>query len=332
MAKKTETENTEVELELPGIAVEELPVDPPSDDPVEKEDPAAEIAALKKQLEESNRRTVDAEARARHSEGETLSASEKLVNEVDKRFAAQEQSVSTRIESSKAGLVAAKQQYTAALTEARYEDAATIQLQMVDFTTELKAAQWEQGQVKAAKDRFAEDAKTRVAEVSQDPVEGFLKRIPGEPSKRWLRAHPEILSKVATSPNGPDAKRLFGAAQIAEADHLVDSPEYFEAIEERLGLKEPEPTVTIEKEPKAPAKIAGKTSSAAPGSRTSQTTQQTRTLKLDDVIAKLSANDVANARVSFPGMAEEEAVKLYAQGLVLSKQREPGFRPDIRFH
>jgi hypothetical protein len=53
-------------------------------------------------------------------------------------------------------------------------------------------------------------------------------------------------------------------------------------------------------------------------------------VKLEDIVRKLTPTDRANARTSFPDKTQEEAEKLFAQGLVISKQREPNFRPDIR--
>lgn len=284
-----------------------------------------ELAALKKQLEEANRRASEAEARSQTAHAEKASTESKLSTEIANRFMAQETAVDARYRNAQTGLAAAKAEYVRAQTEQRFEDAANLAEAIADYKTELKAADWDKNNLKALKDQ-AEVAASQ-PKLPSDPVEAFIAIIPGDASKRWLRAHPDILQKVAT--DRKERQRLFAYAQLAESEagHAADSQGYFDFIEEKYGLKQ---AATQIQEVKTKTN-SGRTASAAPSNRNTQTQEVgERVVKLDDVVRKLTANDRANARYQFPDKPEDEALKLYAHGLVISKQREPGFRPDIK--
>lgn len=305
-------EDPEVQVEVEPEAEVESPEDP-------------KLVALREELATEKRARQDAEDRASSLAAEKSTTDNRLASEVTNRFAAQEQAIDSRIKAAETGLATAKAEMIRANQEARFEDAANFAEQIADNKLELRAAGWEKNNLAQLKERAA-----RTVEPPQQSTEdAFLARIPGAPSKQWLRGHPEILKAVATNPNGREAKRLFGAAQSAEGEGIApDSPEYFEFIETRLGLKTEEEPVP---QPKPAARQPGRTAAAAPSSRTAPSNSQ-RVVKLDDIVRKLTPNDRQNAKISFPNSTQDEAEKLFAEGLVKSKQREPNFRPDIRLN
>lgn len=63
-----------------------------------------------------------------------------------------------------------------------------------------------------------------------DPVEAFAAGR-SAPTQAWIRANPDFIR------DPKKLQRLQGAHMMAEADHAVDSPGYFEAINATLGIK-----------------------------------------------------------------------------------------------
>lgn len=300
----------------------------PADSTVVETAAPDEIADLRKQLEEANRLRLDAESRANSISAEKNVSDTRLVNEVNTRFAAQEQSIDVRANAAKAALNSIKQEMVRAQAEQRYEDFANLQEQMTDAKAEERQAGWEKQNITAQKERLKTEMEAAASRSTRDPSEQFLASIPGERSRQWLRNHPEVLNKVISSPR--ELKRLTGAAQLAEGEgHEPDSDGYLSFIEEKFGLKEIDPVVTAPAAKVAP-KAPGQTASAAPSNRSASPTQTTRRVTLDDVVRKLTPADRVNAKISFPGVPAEEAEQHYARGIVISKQRDPSFRPEFR--
>lgn len=287
-----------------------------------------EIADLRKQLEDEKRLRLDAESRANTISAEKNVSDNRLVNEVNNRFAAQEQSIDVRAGAAKAALTSIKQEMVRAQSEQRYEDFATLQEQMADAKAEERQAGWEKQQITAHKERLKNEMEAAASRPQLNPSEQFLSSIPGERSRQWLRSHPDVLSRVISTPR--ELKRLTGAAQLAEGEgHEPDSDGYLAFIEEKLGLKEADPVVNTAPTKAAP-KAPGQTASAAPSNRSATPVATTRKVTLDDVVRKLTPVDRANAKISFPGLPAEEAEQHYARGIVISKQRDPSFRPEFR--
>lgn len=289
-----------------------------------------EITELRKQLEEANRLRADAESRANNLHAEKSVSESRLTAEVTNRFAAQEQAIDVRANAAKQAITTIKTEMVRAQAEQRFEDFADLQQQMAEAVNEGRAATWEKADIGRRKVQAAAEIEAS-ATRSRDPMEQFLANIPGDRSRQWLRDHQDILRKSASSAS--EAKRLYGYAQIAEANgNAPDSPGYFDSIEQQFGLKETPAAVTEQTtQAKTAPKAPGQTAAAAPSNRAAaQNAPGTRRVLLDDVVRKLTPSDRANAKISFPDKAADEAEKLYAQGIVISKQREPGFRPDIR--
>lgn len=305
----------EVELPLDGGTVA-------TPEPAEEPDLAAEIAELKTQLAAATAARQEAETRAQSVQAEKSVSDNRAQTELANRFAAQEMAVASRIKGAETGLATSKAEFVRAQSEQRWEDAANLAEAISDYKTELKAANWDKGQVEAHKQQAI--AESQRPKPPADPVEAFLAIIPGEPSKRWLRSHPEILKEVANG--GAAQRRLFAYANLAEAEgHSPDTDSYFEFIDNQYKPKET--PVTVAQPARQPA---GRTANAAPSSRSAPSSEGTRTISIKDVVKKLNANDRANAKWMFPGKTEDEAQELYATGLVKQKQTEPGYRPDIK--
>lgn len=332
----TDSPTAQIEFDLEGVEPQvadaalstEIVTDPPETTEVVVA-PADEMAELRKQLDEERKLRTDAESRVTSLSAEKSTADTRLAAEVNTRFAAQEQSIDLRASTATATITTIKQEMVRAQSEQRFEDFANLQEQMAEAKLEERSASWEKKQLNTHKERVKAELEANNSQ-QRDPVEAFINVIPGERSRQWLRKNPDILRKAATSPS--EQKRLFGYAQIAEANgHVADSDSYFDSIEQQYGLKEPDPVVAQQSQPaKAAPKPPGQTANAAPASRSAAPAQTSRRVTLDDVQRKLTNSDRANAKISFPDKTQDEAEKLYAHGLVISKQREPGFRPDIR--
>lgn len=334
MAKaENQADIAQIELDLEGVEPQDVQTEVGHEaEPVEGVEQTAaapdEIAELRKQLEESNRRATEAEGRANSLHAEKSASENRLATEVNGRFAAQEQAIESRFTAAKSSLETSKRELARAYSEQRFEDVAELQGVISAATLDVRQAEFEKSQLAGHKERLAADIEANNAR-SRDPVESFIAQIPGDKSRQWLRNHPDILKRAASSTT--DAKRLYGYAQVAEADgHAPDSEGYFDSIEKQFGLKEQDTAVTQARETKPAPKAPGQTANAAPSTRSANTAQASRTVTLDDVVRKLTPSDRNNAKISFPDKTSEEAEKLYAQGIVISKKREPGFRPDIR--
>jgi hypothetical protein len=115
-------------------------------------------------------------------------------------------------------------------------------------------------------------------------------------------------------------------AKVAAADNLAyselgtrDTPEYFEFIESQLGLKG--------------GSVGKGDTTAAPARRSAPRASQSsgeRTIKMSDVVKRLTPEMRKAAATSFPNKPEVEAQRLYAQGLVKAKQADPSFLPDFK--
>ncbi len=148
------------------------------------------------------------------------------------------------------------------------------------------------------------------------------------PSRDWFQRHPTELRKAITDPAFFD--------KIVRADNLAygsginrDTPEYFDFVEQKLGLKDAGTEARTERRPKS---NAGATAAAAAGGRRSTTGDRTagRTVHLSDVVRQLTPSMREAAFTSNPKLPEDEALEIYARGLVKQKAKEPGFAPEIK--
>jgi hypothetical protein len=118
-----------------------------------------------------------------------------------------------------------KSKYSAALAAQDFDTAASAQLEM--STNAAKLVQLESG--KANLERAGKPA-PRVAPVN--PVDRFVSTMTPR-SASWVRAHPEFVTDTAKN------NKMMAAHYAAIGDgHAPDSDQYFEAIEQTLGLRQ----------------------------------------------------------------------------------------------
>ena len=205
------------------------------------------IESLKKQLQDEKTKREAAERTAREAAARAHSAA----NERDDTNL---QLVTNAIETVKANSSQLKAAYANAMQNGQFDKAADIQLDMSSNAAKLL-------QLENGKQAMAERPKTPPPAI--DPVEELAARLTPE-SAAWVRAHPIC----ATDPKM--FRKMIRAHEDAVDDGIKsDTPEYFEAVERRLGLNQRQETETDEDGTEQAAKVVSRRSSpaAAPVSR-----------------------------------------------------------------
>lgn len=105
------------------------------------------------------------------------------------------------------------------------------------FQREISEAAAQAQQLKNGLRAMEEERKKPVAPIQPaapvDPVEAFVSQLATEPSKQWVRAHPEYARDPRLT------RKMIAAHELAVADGIPpDSPQYFEAIERTLNIKQ----------------------------------------------------------------------------------------------
>jgi hypothetical protein len=164
--------------------------------------------ALKAQVEQE--RAARTRAEAQSSSAQTA------------RIDAEEQAVTARLEGAEAAALALRKDYAEALSEGRFDEAAEVQ----DKMAELRARQVADKQYKT----WLAGEKAREAAQPARPVhEGVDLSQYSAPQRRWIRDNPEFM-------DDPKIRaKTFAGHQLAVAEGIeVDSPEYFEVINETV--------------------------------------------------------------------------------------------------
>jgi hypothetical protein len=182
------------------------------------------LAKLRADLEADNARlkaeAADANRRAAAAEGTAVQA----------QTAAQQsdlQLITGAIEQVKTTASVLQRNYAEAASAGDWEAASKIQWEMSEAAANLK--QLEQG--KASLESAPKPAAPQPR--ADDPVEAVAAQLSSK-SADWVRAHPEFIRNPNLN------RRLLAAHNLAETDgHPLDSPGYFEAIEQTLGLRLP---------------------------------------------------------------------------------------------
>ena len=226
-------------VETPEIVVEDTP----------KKAIAADegIETLKQQLAEEKRLREEAQRTAR----EAAARAHVATNERDDTNF---QLVTNAIEQVKANSAQLKAAYANAMQNGQFDKAADLQLEMSSNAAKLL-------QLETGKQAMAERPKTPPPAV--DPVEDLCSRLTPE-SAAWVRAHPEC----ATDPKM--FRKMIRAHEDAVDDGIKsDTPEYFEAVERRLGFNKRSEPETDEDGTELAARQVSRRSSpaAAPVSR-----------------------------------------------------------------
>jgi hypothetical protein len=185
--------------------------------------PEEGLDTLKANLERERQGRLDAERRANEA-----------LRQADQAGARVQDSnltlIASAIETVKQNTVLLKANYANALRAGDFEAAADLQNEM--STNAAKLLQLEGG--KTALEQEAKQPRRPAAQ--NDPVEAFASTL-APPSRDWIRAHPEYVNNPRLN------QKMVAAHNLVEADGVVaDTPEYFQRIEEVLGLRRPAPT------------------------------------------------------------------------------------------
>jgi hypothetical protein len=227
MENTEKPEQIELELNLEPLASEQK-----EDDIIVKEAEEPEIQTkqpeltvddgineLKARLEEERRAREDAERRAKEAyEREVAAKSE--TNDTNLRL------IDNAIETVKRNSEILKQNLKDAAAAGDYDAMANIQADMIKADNDLR-------QLQTGKKQYEEQIKR--PQTTADPIETLASQATPE-SAKWLRDHKSTLS----TPGKLD--RALRAHQDAMDDGIKpDSREYFEYIENRMGIRKSEP-------------------------------------------------------------------------------------------
>ncbi len=278
----------------------------------ERSTSAEELAELRQQLEAERREKNAFKSRAETAERRAGDAQARV-------FASEEAAVANALAAAEAEAAKAEEDLAKA-----YEEGRTAEIGKL--TRAVSTAQYKVEVLRGQQFRI-EEAKKRAPEpTGEDPrLAGFT-----EPTKAWIKKHPAFLEQ------GAFYNRVMAAHYAAVADGMqTDTPEYFDFIEEKVGLREPaggrreeggeregqqeeEAEVTTE----SPLSQAARTqegserrrtpaaSRAAPPARQAPRTGQPRQTGQQ---IRLTPEEAEAARFSFPEMSEADAYAAYAE-------------------
>lgn len=324
-AADTEAEGKEPKktIERKKVAPEVISaVDPGAADPAvalkeattrfEQAEAARKAAEATAQAERQQRQ--QAEALAARREQEALSARE----QVEQHELA---IIEGGIETAKRELEACEEEYGRAAEAGEFAKMAKIQTRQSQAAAKLD-------RLTDSKDRFeAGERKTpthegRVEPVQQaqvSPFEQYLANSGFEPAAQsWLRQHPECAPPQAGGNPQSNAKMMAGHYAAIAANIPVNSTQYFEAIEEHAGYRQPVSTAatvtTTEEVRQQPPKPQRAPQVSAPASREppSATTGIPRSTRS----VTLSKDQQEAAKISFPNLEPSKAFAQYARNLI----------------
>jgi flavin-binding protein dodecin len=178
------------------------------------------IAELKRRLGESEAARKSAEDRARNAES-TISVAKEEVKDSHMHL------VTGAIETVKTNMATLKNNYKVALASGNFEEAAEINEKIA--ITANRLTKLEDGKVEMERQAKAPAV---VTPPTSDVVEQFVSRLSPK-SAEWVRNHPECVRDTQLN------QAMIGAHSIAMRKKIpVDTPEYFEFIENALDMKQ----------------------------------------------------------------------------------------------
>ena len=267
--------------------------------PAEPDEREVALIDLRKQLDEQKAHTE--RERAARAEAEKLA-----LQRADEATAAKGEVqdsnlrvILNAIDAAEQGATNAERSYADAMASGDYGAAAKAQRSMAQ--SEAQLLQLKNGKA-ALEDRLASrTTEGRVDDTRQptqpvaspaDPVEALATRLTPK-SAEWLRTHPSAAGQV---------NKLTAAHQAAvELEGIaVESPEYFEYIENRLGLGEKKTA------PKTPAKTSM-------GSIPVTSIGSGGTSRSSGNVMTLSPSEVEFAIINEPNLPREKALEVYAR-------------------
>lgn len=234
-----------------------------------------ETTALRQQLEQERASRTRAEAQVSNANAS--------------RFDTEEAAVADRLEAAEAQALGMRQALSAAMAEGRFDDAAELQ----DKLGEIRAKQTSDKQYKA----WLAQEKTRTAQpVQQQPASDGVDLAAYSPAQRkWIRANPEFMTDASLR------AKTFAGHQLAVAEGItIDSPEYFEVIDQTVGKKRAEPD---DDEPPAPRPRAQSTDMPVTR-RTPATPSRQQAIKL--TADEMEAADITNSDIPVQGYKDNQ--------------------------
>jgi hypothetical protein len=190
-------------------------------------EPDEGLEVLKAKLAESERRAAEARAAqqaAEQRERERANEAARAKTEVQDTNV---QLVTNAIETVKQSTEMLKAQYAEAMQAGDYGKVADIQVEMAKNASRQLTLENGLEQMKAA-------PKPQAAQIA-DPVEQFASQLTPR-SAAWVREHPQYVTDPRLQ------QRMLAAHNLAVTDGVVvDSDDYFSAVERTLGLAQEEP-------------------------------------------------------------------------------------------
>lgn len=180
--------------------------------------PEEGVADLKRQLDEERARRAEAERRAQEM------AQRAHVAQIDKEDS-DIQLVSSAIDTLKREQDQLKRELAYALQTNNHDRVADLTEQMQETSNQL-------GQLATGLEAMKAKPKAAPPQpVFTDPLDALLSQIQSEPSRQWVREHPEYARDPRLTQQMINAHNL-----VVSRGHVPDTPAYFEAVERALDI------------------------------------------------------------------------------------------------
>jgi hypothetical protein len=257
----------------------------------------AQAAELSRQVEEAKRQTQELQQQNSVHQNSALEA------EYD--------SVLNAINAAETEAEAATQAYDAAFNAS--DGKAMAEAQRKISRAEARLESLEQGKSALEARREAAKNAPRQEQTPSDPFEAYVSQFP-QVTANWLRSHSEYVRDQRKN------VRLQGAHfDAVEAGKTVNTPEYLEFIEEKLGLRQTDDDTDPDPPRRTP--VSAPVSRDIPSPSTGRSVPSKVTLTPDEREA---------ARFSFPDTEPGEAERLYAQQKLRLMQEKANGRYNER--
>jgi DNA-binding ferritin-like protein len=302
----------EDQLEPIDIAIEEEKAPEPVEKPVveaktppveaekpSEEDPQAAIEALKAQIEAHKRSVAQERAAREQAERQAREYAEQATSSAAEAADGRLTAIQNAIRAVESEANSAEKTYSDALAAGDHATAAKAQRYMASM--EARLLQLENGkaaiedQIEATKNAPAKRPEITPQQRTEDPIDEWASRLTAT-SRNWVSQHRELF-------NDPRTKQRIAVAHNAAVDLeglAPDTPEYFDFIETKIGLKKAAPvaeeTSKPGRKPVPAAPVAGGGGSG--GSRGN-------TMTLNSEMREMARN-------LYPDLQPAEAEKQYA--------------------
>jgi hypothetical protein len=207
-------------------------------------DEGDELASLKASVTDANRRTEEETQKRAEAERQRDEAQSRIKAEIDARFASNEVAITNALAAYSQKESALRADLTGASQRGDHARVAELIEEMADVKANKLAAAAQQRDLARDKAEFARRAE-EAAKRPADPLANV-----SQPTKQWFTRNPNY------APNGPMFNKALEADALAIRARLQpDTPEYFDFVDQHLGLKAaPETQQEAPQPPKAPAR------------------------------------------------------------------------------